>query len=142
MSVHPPERKFLINWLKAFFVSPGVLFPAAYLALYLGTDIYLNTDYKKELFRSLSKAAGSASRIEIGTLHTCYKLDIITIDHINITFPAPVRGNESWNAGTSSISSVSVPVRNAEKLIFSTAARRSSLDMLCRQIIDREHQAH
>ncbi len=137
--MRPPKRKFIINWLKAFAVSPGVLFPAAYLLLYLGTVIYLNTDYKKELIRSLNLAAGPSSRIELGQLHTCYRLDNISVDRIDIidsvTTPESVDRHETLI----SINSVSLPVRNVEKLMFSTSDRKSSLDAICRLILSEKH---
>jgi hypothetical protein len=139
--VRPPEKKFIINWLKAFSVSPGVLFPAAYILLYFGTIFYLNTDYKKELIRSLNLAAGPASRIELGQLHTCYRLDSITVDRIDMIGPVSTPESDAGNATMISITSVRLPVRNVEKLMFSTSDRQSSLDALCRQILSEKHHA-
>jgi hypothetical protein len=55
-----PEKNFLINWCKALMLSPGVLFPAAYLLVYTSTNIYLNADFKKNLARSVKQTTGSA----------------------------------------------------------------------------------
>ncbi len=63
-----PEKKFLINWLKALMLSPGILFPAGYLLVYLSTNIYLNADFKKNLSTSVNQSTGNTWHISIKSL--------------------------------------------------------------------------
>ena len=137
-----PEAKFVKNWLKALMLSPGMLFPAAYLLLYLSTNIYLNIDFKKNLYQSVSKATGNTWQVSIKSLRSSLILDSVTLNQIELT---PVTRPE--NPGKRSchpiiINKLEIAYPELEKLLFSRKERQRSTKALCEKILADERIYH
>ena len=127
------EKNFLINWCKALMLSPGVLFPAAYLLVYTSTNIYLNTVFKTNLARSVNQASDSTWKITIKSLSSDLILDSVTLKYIKLT-----------PSGTSAQPTVTMPTievncSNLEKLLFSPAKRASSTQVIREKIFSDGH---
>jgi len=131
----PPfqEKCFPATWLKAFMVSPGVLFPAAYLVLYLSVSAFLNTGFKKELCQSYSVATHDSRRLSIGSLKAGPDLCSVKITGIEST-PAQA----SLNKGTRSIRTVDVNLSGIAGFMFSRSARELFIHEACRKILAEE----
>ena len=69
----------------AFMLSPGVLFPAAYLFLYLSTNIYLNADFKTNLSKSVERATGNTWQTNISSIKPGWGFDSMTLNHVELT---------------------------------------------------------
>lgn len=124
-----PKKKFLINWCKALILSPGVLFPAAYLLVYTSTNIYLNARFKTNLAQSVKQATGSAWEISIKSLSSDLILNSVTLNHIELT-PA---GTLKHPAIT--IPTIEVNCPDLQALLFSPAKRLSSTEVISKKIL-------
>ncbi len=114
-------------------LSPGVLFPAAYLLVYTSTNIYLNTVFKTNLARSVNQASDSTWKITIKSLSSDLILDSVTLKYIKLT-----------PSGTSAQPPVTIPTievncSNLEKLLFSPAKRASSTQVIREKIFSDGH---
>ncbi len=126
-----PKKDFLINWLKALMLSPGVLFPAAYLLAYLSTNIYLNADFKKNLAQSVSQETGNTWQVSIKSLNSGFILDSVTLNHIELT-PAET---PACNNQPITIPTLKIPCPELEKLMFSPSKRLESTQAMCKKIL-------
>ncbi len=134
-----PEKKFLKNWLKALMLSPGVLFPAGYLLVYLSTHIYLNVEFKKTLSQCISQATGNTWQVSIKSLKPGLILDSVTLNHIEFTQTKGSEQNIQTPAQTITIQSLNIPCPDLEKLLFSHTERVSSTKAVCEKILAEEH---
>ncbi|MBV5304884.1 MAG: hypothetical protein JZU70_11915 [Chlorobium sp.] len=128
-----PEKNFLINWCKALMLSPGVLFPAAYLLVYTSINIYLNAEFKKNLAQSIKQATGSTWEISIKSLSSDLILDSVTLNHIELT-PAGTMEHPSITIPT-----IEVDCPDLQKVLFSPAKRLSSTEVICEKILSDRH---
>ncbi|MEI7696057.1 MAG: hypothetical protein WCI64_10495, partial [Chlorobium sp.] len=99
------EKKCLINWCKALMLSPGILFPAAYLLVYTSTNIYLNAAFKQNLALSVNQATGKAWDTSITSVKAGLILDSVKLNHI-ILAPA---GRATQNGQSITIKSLNIP---------------------------------
>jgi hypothetical protein len=130
-----PERKFVINWMKALLLSPGTLFPAAYLLVYLATNVYLNADYKLNLLQSIHHATGNTWQIRIKSLKPSLVLDCVTLNHIELTPIAQPESNGADAHHTITIKTLAIPFPDLEKVLFSPDERLSSTEKICKKIL-------
>lgn len=128
-----PEKRFTANWLTAFMVSPGVLFPSAYLALYLSTSAFLNTGFKNELCLSYGIATHNSRSLSIGSLKTGPDLCSVTISDI-----ASMPANTSRNNVYRSINTIEIPLCDIADFLFSKSAREASAIAACEKILAEE----
>ena len=134
-----PEKKFLKNWLKALMLSPGVLFPAGYLLVYLSINIYLNVEFKKNLSQSISQATGNTWQVSIKSLKPGLILDSVTLNHIELTQTRGSEQNVKSPAQTITIQTLNIPCPDLERLLFSHTERVSSTKAFCEKILADEH---
>jgi len=133
-----PHRAFVINWLKALLLSPGMLFPAAYLLVYLSTNIYLNADFKKNLSRSINQATGNTWKINIKNVKSGLVLNSITIDNVELT---PIAGHQKSgrsNNHTITIKTLEIACPELQNLLFSRKKRLLSTEIICKKILSDE----
>jgi len=133
-----PHKTFLINWLKALMLSPGMLFPAAYLLVYLSTNIYLNADFKKSLSRSVNQATGNTWQINIKKVKSGLILNSVTLDTIELT---PITGH--YNSGQSTnhaitIKTLEIACPKLQNILFSRKERFLSTKTVCEKILSDE----
>ncbi len=135
MTARFTHKKFMINWLKALMLSPGMLFPAGYLLVYLSINIYLNADFKENLAQSVSKATGNTWQISIKSLKPGLVLNSVTLNHIELTPVAKpeISGQKSNHA--ISIKTLEIPFPELEKLLFSSKERLASTKTVCARIL-------
>ncbi|ACF44016.1 hypothetical protein [Pelodictyon phaeoclathratiforme] len=134
-----PEKIFVINWLKALMLSPGMLFPAAYFLIYLSTNIYLNADFKKNLSQAVNQASGNTLQISIKSLKSGLVLDSITLNQIEFTPIIQTGKKRQITNHPITIKKLEIESPEVEKLLFSRKKRLSSTKMLCDKILAAEH---
>ncbi len=130
-----PAKHFMINWLKALLLSPGVLFPAGYLLVYLSTNIFLNADFKKNIAQSVGQATGNTWQVSIKSLKSGLILDSVTLNDIELTPAGAAESNLQHPAHTITIPTLEIPCPNLEKLLFSHADRNLSTNVICKKIL-------
>ncbi len=130
-----PHKTFVINWLKALMLSPGMLFPASYLLIYLSTNIYLNTDFKQNLSRSITQVTGNTWQISINSLSSGLILDSVTLNHIELT-PVVQSQNSTQQANHAfTIPSLKIAFPELQNILFSREERLSSTKTVCEKIL-------
>jgi hypothetical protein len=130
-----PHKKFIKNWLKALMLSPGMLFPAGYILVYLSINIYLNADFKQNLSRSVSSATGNTWNISIKSLKSGLVLDSVTLNQIELTPVANPESNRQSSNDAITITTLEIPCPKLEKLLFSSKERLSSTQNICEKIL-------
>ena len=135
MPILPRRKKFVINWLIAFMLSPGVLFPAGYLFLYLSTNIYLNADFKTNLSKSVERSTGNTWKTSITSIKSSWVLDSVTLRHIELTKATKPGIREDTEKQTVTINNIRIPFPNLQKLLFSSTDRKTSTHTLCEKIL-------
>ncbi len=130
-----PTKQFLINWLKALVLSPGVLFPAGYFCVYLSTNIYLNTEFKKNLERSVCEASGNTLEISIESLKPGWILDSVTLNAITLTPTGEHVGDRQVSSQPITISTIKIASPDLERVLFSPSERLSSTRAISEKIL-------
>lgn len=128
------EKRFIANWMKAFMVSPGVLFPAAYLIIYLCASLFLNTVYKKELCRSYGIATGSSRNLSIGSLKAGIDLGSVTLSDIETVSAISFPGKKATGPARS-IHTMSITLCDTGNFFLSKSARQVSARKACEKIL-------
>ncbi len=119
----------------AFMLSPGVLFPAGYLFLYLSTNIFLNAGFKTNLSKSIEKASGNTWKTSIRSIKSGWGFDSMTLNHVELT-KAANRGMRADNENrTITINTIEIPYPDLQKLLFSSTERLASTNALCEIIL-------
>jgi hypothetical protein len=119
----------------AFMLSPGVLFPAGYLFLYLSTNIYLNAGFKTNLSKSIEKATGNTWKTRITSIKSGWGFDSMTLNHVELT-KAANRGMRADDENrTITINTIEIPYPDLQKLLFSSTERLASTNALCEIIL-------
>jgi len=81
-----PGRKITIaNWLKALALSPGILFSTGYLLIYLLTNSYLNSEFKKTISRTVEAASDNHYALTIEHLRAGFDLQSVTLEDLGLT---------------------------------------------------------
>ncbi|EAT59094.1 hypothetical protein [Chlorobium ferrooxidans] len=134
-----PHKTFVINWLKALMLSPGILFPMAYLLLYLSTNIFLNKDYKKDLTLSFNRATGNSLHIKVASLKAGLIFDSVTLNQIELTSTVPVEGAKSSSGDKITIKSMKINSPDLQNILFSQCALQASTEQVCEKILAGTH---
>ncbi|NTW55737.1 MAG: hypothetical protein HGB20_01675 [Chlorobiaceae bacterium] len=127
------DKRFVANWLKAFMVSPGVLFPAAYLFLYLSSGLFLNGVFKKELQDAYALKTANSRRLAVGSLKLSVTLGSVTLNDIT-TEPA----RASADSRPRIINAVEIPLPDLADILLFSSARRSSARSVCETVLAEE----
>ncbi len=116
-------------------LSPGMLFPAAYLLVYLSTNIYLNADFKKNLSRSVTRSTGNTWHVSITSLNSGLGLDSITLNTIELTpvVQSHIHGQSTHHATT--IKTLEIAYPELQNILFSPKERLSSTKAVCEKIL-------
>ncbi len=133
-----PHRAFVINWLKALILSPGMLFPAAYLLVYLSTNIYLNTDFKKNLSVSVNQATGNTWKINIKNVKSGLVLNSVTLDNVELT---PIAGRQKSGQRTNhaiTIKTLEIAFPELQNILFSRKKQLLTTEIICKKILSDE----
>jgi|WetSurMetagenome_2_1015567.scaffolds.fasta_scaffold1265843_1 hypothetical protein len=127
------DKRFLSNWLKAFMVSPGVLFPAAYLMLYLLLSLFLDTGFKEEICRAYGNASGNSRHLSIGSVKAGFDLCSITLQDIE---SGPAYAAE--NNRTHSIHALKIRLCGIGTFLSGGSSRELSARAASEKILDEE----
>ena len=133
MPLQFPHKRFIINWLKALILSPGILFPTAYLLVYLSTSIYLNNAFKTELYQSIDRTSGNMVTIKVESISPNLQLDTMTLRSIDVIPAEHAESNESNNQPLQHIKSthaLAIRCPNLQQLLFNKEKRRSSITVI------------
>ncbi|MDT9547192.1 MAG: hypothetical protein RI826_07640 [Chlorobium phaeovibrioides] len=129
----PPHSAFLQKWLKAFLLSPGVLFTAGYLLCYLAATLSLNMGFKTALTRSLERKTDSTLTLSVESLNAGPGLDSILLSTVWL---GPAGTDGTRGPGTLSIASLEVPCPSLLLFPLSKATLESSAESLSGTILE------
>ena len=129
------RKKFVLHWLMAFMLSPGVLFPAGYLFLYLSTNIYLNADFKTHLSKSVEIATSNTWHTNITSIRSGWGFDSMTLNHVELTKASKEGVKADIENRTITINTLEIPFPDLQKLLFSSNERLRSTNALCEIIL-------
>jgi hypothetical protein len=127
------DKRFISNWLKACMVSPGVLFPAAYLMLYLLVSIFLETGFKKEICRAYGNASGNSRHLSIGSVKAGLDLCSVTLHDIE-SRPS----NVAEKNRTRSINALNIRLCGIGTFLSGGSSRELSARAASEKILDEE----
>jgi hypothetical protein len=82
------------HWLKAFLLSPGIMFGYAYLVLWLGTNFYLDHTFKTDLLEAVSSATDHHCHPAIASLKASFSLNALTISELDLTASGKALNNQ------------------------------------------------
>lgn len=133
-----PHKTFLINWLKALILSPGMLFPASYLLVYLSTNIYLNADFKQNLSRSITQATGNTWHINIKSVKSGLVLNTLTLDTVELTRIAGHNNSGQSTNHAITIKTLEIACPKLQNILFSHKERILSTKTICEKILSDE----
>ncbi len=125
MSETKPPTLTFTNWLKALLLSPGTLFSAGYLALYLLTNNYLDRDIRKNLPEAFSKASGYTWKLSVESVRTGHQLNSITMTQLSF-IPLEQQSLRTQHPAPISIKELQVPCAHLCTLLFDKQRADSS----------------
>lgn len=116
-------------------LSPGVLFPAGYLLIYLSSNIYLNAEFKKKLSQSINQETGNTWQVSIQSMKSGLILDSVTLNYIELTPTRAVKSNGQHYNHTITIPTLQIPCPDLEKLLFCRTERVLSMQAITKKIL-------
>lgn len=130
-----PDRKITFTrWLKALTLSPGILFSAGYLVIYLLTNSYLNRELKEEISQAIEIATDNRYTLSIEHLRAGLDLHSVTLRHLELI---PVKKQHQIATSSSvSIRQLCVEQINLCNLLFSKQTAERSTREISRRILD------
>ncbi len=125
------------NWLKALTLSPGILFSAGYLVIYLLTNTYLNREFKDTILQEIETATENRYTLSVEHLRAGIDLQSVTLRNLELK---PVHNQLSAeNSGNISIPSLNVGEMNLCNILFSKPCVERSTREISRRILDSNH---
>lgn len=135
--VHSEKKLTFLKWLTALTLSPGILFSAGYLAIYLVTNIYLNRDFKDTIQQEVETATENLFDFSVEKLHAGISLRSVTLRNLELR---PVRKQVQGNySGSVSIPNISIEQINLCNLLFSKKCAENSTREITKQILESNH---
>lgn len=122
------------KWFTALMLSPGVLFAAAYLTVWLSTNFYLDHRFREHLTRAFNSASGSRYRLSIGDLDTSLELSSLTLQQLELV---PVSGNSPEHAHRIRIDKLDISCPEIGLVLFSPSKVDDTTERIARQLICR-----
>ena len=123
-------------------LSPGMLFPAAYLLVYLSTNIYLNADFKKNLSQSVARATSNTWHLSIKSLNSGPGLDSIMLNTIELTPVVQSRNSKPGTNHAITIKTIEIACPELQNILFSHKERLLSTRAICEKILSDERLVH
>lgn len=134
-TAHSERNITLVNWLKALTLSPGILFSAGYLAIYIMTNVYLNSEIKGTILQEVETATENRYTFSIERLHAGIDLHSVTLQ--NLEFKPVKKQYQEENTCQASIPNLCVEQLNLCNLLFSRQTAEHSTREISRQILDK-----
>ncbi|ARM30624.1 hypothetical protein [Prosthecochloris sp. HL-130-GSB] len=129
------------NWIKALLLSPGTLFSAAYLVIYLLTNISLSGSIRNRISDSVSRATGENWQLSVQSLHAGAQLNTVTLKNIRITPTSSGQASAPEKLVPISIKELEVPCRRVFTIFFDNRqADISSEDISRRILVSMKHK--
>jgi len=129
-------RVFGRDWFKALALSPGMLFTAAYLMVWLSTNIYLDHAFRAKLAQAFSPEAGSRYRLTIGSLGTGPELSYLTLKQLELV-PIDSVGSEPLHSVRIDKLDISCP--DIGFLLFRPSWAENTTRVVSRELLCRCH---
>ena len=134
MTKAPEQNLSPGNWLKALLLSPGPLFCAGYLVMYMLTNLHLNGILKEEVATAVETATGHRYDLFIERLSAGFALDSVTLERLEIV---PVDGPLGQRPAESvRIRELRVRHLDLSNLLFSRETAVRSTREISRHILD------
>lgn len=135
---HPERKLTFVNWLKALALSPGILFSAGYLAMYLLTNAYLNNEFKDTILQEIESA--TENRYTFSVEHLRAGIDLRSVTLKNLELRSVKKQHEGENNSNISIRNLYIKEHiNLCNLLFSKQCVERSTREISRQILDTNH---
>jgi hypothetical protein len=125
-----------MKWITALMLSPGVIFSAAYLVVWLLTNVYLDHTFKELLKRSFISATGRHYRLNIASLSSGPALDTITLKQLEL-IPLAVAGSADEARSGRQIAEIEISCPDLGFLFFRPAAAKDSTQNISLEILSR-----
>ncbi|PWW82094.1 hypothetical protein CR164_07080 [Prosthecochloris marina] len=126
-----------INWLKALALSPGVLFSAGYLVIYLLTNVYLNSALKNTILQEIETATENRYTISVEHLRAGIDLQSVTLRNLEF-IPVKKQNQQEENPGLS-LPNLHIEQVNLCNLLFSRQCVEHSTREISRHILCINH---
>ncbi|UZJ40523.1 hypothetical protein OO006_09145 [Prosthecochloris sp. SCSIO W1101] len=126
-----------INWLKALALSPGVLFSAGYLVIYLLTNVYLNSALKNTILQEIETA--TENRYTISVEHLRAGIDLQSVTLRNLEFIPVKKQNRQEENSSLSLPNLHIEQVNLCNLLFSRQCVEHSTREISRHILCINH---
>lgn len=132
---HSESRITFVNWLKALTLSPGILFSAGYLIIYLLTNAYLNSEVKNTILREVETGTGNRYTCSVDHLRAGIDLHSVTLRNIELRPTGKQLQTENSGSAVSIPNLCIEPINLCNLLISPQSAERSTRE-ISRQILD------
>ena len=132
------SRKITVDkWLKALALSPGILFTAGYLVIYLLTNAYLNRELKVSISEAIGSATENRYTLSIEQLRAGLDLHSVTVQYLELT---PVMKTQHHAAANGSVSIRELCIDDLDlcNLLFSKESAEHSTREISRLILAAE----
>lgn len=130
----PGREITFANWLKALMLSPGILFAAGYLIIYLLTNSYLNREFKDDISQAIETATDNRYTFSVEHLRAGLDLHSVTLRHLELT---PVKKqHQAATKSSVSIQQLCIKQINLCNLLFSKQTAERSTREISRRILD------
>ncbi|MBF0585572.1 hypothetical protein INT08_08130 [Prosthecochloris sp. N3] len=125
-----------LNWMKALLLSPGILFTAGYLTIYLLTNLYLDNGIRPKLTEAVSRATDDTWNLSFESISSGPAMKSVTINRLTIVPALPPATDTQQGSGIISITELRVPCSHLGTILFDRAhADQSALDISRRILV-------
>ncbi|AOS83278.1 hypothetical protein BIU88_03445 [Chlorobaculum limnaeum] len=127
------------KWFTALFLSPGMIFALAYLAVWLSLNFWLDHSFKRHLKQRFITEAGQRYRIDIGSLRSGADLNSLMLKNLELI---PIRNDESQRTNRSvlEIAELRIECSDLSFFPFRPADELLSLRKICHAILSNSDQ--
>lgn len=128
------QHRAVTGWLTSLLLSPGMLFGAAWITLWTGTNLYLNIGFRERLERSITHAIGNRFRISISSIGTGPGLGSVVLRGLTMT---TLHGDGSGSRRCISYDRLEIPCDELDLALFSSNSAEASARTVSGGILSR-----
>lgn len=122
------------NWLTALTLSPGILFAALYLTVWLSTNAFLDYRFRELLTRSFDTATANRYHLSVGALSTGPWLSSLTLEHLELL---PRTGTVPGTEKTIVINRIDIDCPEVGLMLFRPSAVEAASRSVSRRLLIR-----
>lgn len=122
------------NWLTALVLSPGMLFAALYLTVWISTNAFLDHRFRELLTRSFDTASGNRYHLSVGELSTGPRLSSLILEHLELL---PRTGTVAGPEKAIIISRIDIDCPEVGLMLFRPSAAEATSRSVSRRLLIR-----